>query len=144
MTPQQANKLLDTDGENLAVRSFLAQYSCDRSITVGAMLAHMSHSGWRGTAPQEILDYRPESPLTKADAADWIRHLFSLECRAPAPTEPAVDRDIGQLNTYWLTADGVADQFVRVSDVQAYLATPASPAVPAAPTKILPTNESEK
>lgn len=62
---------------------------------------------------------------TRAEAiAAWNR-------RAPAPTEPAVDRDADQLDTYWLTADGVADRFVRVSDVQAWLATPASPAVPA-------------
>lgn len=86
-------ELLDIDGENLAVRSFLMQYSCDRSITVGAMLAHMNRSGWRGFAPAFALEVRPETHLTKAGAQIWIRHLISLEPAAlkaqPAPTEAA-------------------------------------------------------
>lgn len=71
--------LLDAEGENQAVRSFLMQYSCDRSITIGAMLAHMNRSGWRGTSPAFALHERPETPLTMAGAQIWIRHLFELE-----------------------------------------------------------------
>jgi hypothetical protein len=82
--------LIDEDVENNAVRTFLMQYSCDRATTVGAMLAHMSRSGWRETAPPFALDVRPEEHLTKAGAQIWIRHLFSLEAAAhPAMQAPA-------------------------------------------------------
>jgi hypothetical protein len=84
--------LLDEEGENRAVRSFLMQYSCDRAITVGAILAHMNRSGWRGTAPAFALDVRPETHLTKAGAQLWIRHLFSLECAAPTAGEPSAEK----------------------------------------------------
>jgi hypothetical protein len=80
MTEQEAARdLIDTDGENRAVRSFLMQYSCDRAVTVGAMLAHMNLSGWRGTAPEFALQVRPETHLTKAGAQIWIRHLLNME-----------------------------------------------------------------
>ncbi len=72
-------ELMDEEGENQAVRSFLMQYSCDRSITVGAMLAHMNHCGWRDLAPPFALAVRPETHLTKSGAQIWIRHLLSLE-----------------------------------------------------------------
>lgn len=81
-------ELLDDEGENRAVRSFLLQYSCDRSITVGAMLAHMNRSGWRGDAPAFALSVRPEEHLTKAGAQLWIRHLLSLERAAMQTAEP--------------------------------------------------------
>lgn len=74
-------ELLDSDGENRAVRSFLMQYSCDRALTVGAMRKHIDMSGWP-------LHYCPDfartgacdsEHLTKAGAQLWIRFLFSLE-----------------------------------------------------------------
>lgn len=82
-TPAPASRirpdLLDEDGENRAVRTFLMQYSCDRAVTVGAMLAHMDSAGWPGMAPAFALEVRPETHLTKAGAQLWLRHLFSLE-----------------------------------------------------------------
>lgn len=86
-------ELLDEEGENLAVRSFLMQYSCDRAVTVGAMLAHMNRSGWREAAPEFALSVRPETHLTKAGAQIWIRHLFSLESAAPTAGEASARTD---------------------------------------------------
>jgi hypothetical protein len=77
--------LLDDDGENRAVRSFLMQYSCDRAITVAAMGQHMNRSGW----PSEYWPPFARSVdsagqhLTKAGAQIWIRHLISLEATQP-------------------------------------------------------------
>jgi hypothetical protein len=84
---EQQRELVDElDGENRAVRTFLLQYSCDRSTTVGAMLAHMNRSGWRGLCPAWVLEVRPETHLTKGGAQSWIRHLFGLESgAAPSP-----------------------------------------------------------
>lgn len=72
-------QLVDEDGENQALRDFLMQYSCDRPMTIGAMLAHMNRAGWRGLAPAFALDARPERHLTKSGAQTWIRHLINLE-----------------------------------------------------------------
>jgi len=72
--------LLDKDGENRALRTFLLQYGLP-GLTVGAMAEHMSRSGWdyrywpgfvRGPAPHA-------AHLTKAGAQIWIRHLISME-----------------------------------------------------------------
>jgi hypothetical protein len=77
--------LVDEEGENRAVRTFLMQYGLP-GLTVGAMAQHMNRSGW----PYE---YWPDfarqvdnagQHLTKAGAQIWIRHLFSLEGSAPA------------------------------------------------------------
>lgn len=70
--------LLDSDGENRAVRSFLMQYSCDRSISVDEMARHMELSGWPNMLPR-FATLNDGSVLTKAGAQIWIRHLFSLE-----------------------------------------------------------------
>lgn len=90
-TPNEMTEreLLDDDGENRALRTFLMQYSCDRATTVGAMLAHMNRSGWRGLAPAFALGVRPEENLTKAGAQLWIRHLLSIEARATLPQPSA-------------------------------------------------------
>lgn len=73
--------LLDAEGENRAVRSFLLQYSCGRSIAVGEMRRHMEMSGWGGSKclPKFLETCNPLEHLTKAAAQLWIRHLFSLE-----------------------------------------------------------------
>lgn len=74
-------ELLDEEGENLAVRSFLMQYSCDRALTIGAMRKHMDMSGWPLQYCPEfarIGDYDSQH-LTKAGAQLWIRHLISME-----------------------------------------------------------------
>lgn len=73
--------VLDEEGENLAVRSFLMQYGVP-SLTVGAMRQHMARSGWGADfCPPFVNDstaYAGEH-LTKSGAQLWIRHLFSLE-----------------------------------------------------------------
>lgn len=76
--------LLDDDGENQAVRSFLLLYG-QPGLTVARMREHMDLSGW-GSAP--VWTGLPESQghLTKAGAQSWLRHLFTLE----APAAPAV------------------------------------------------------
>ncbi len=70
-------QILDDEGENLAVRSFLMQYSCDRSITAEEMCRHMKLSGWDEFWPT----WAPGSNahLTKAGAQIWLRLLFNLE-----------------------------------------------------------------
>lgn len=93
-----ARDLVDEEGENRAVRTFLMQYSCDRSGTVGAMLAHMNMSGWRGTAPDFALNVRPETHLTKAGAQIWLRHLFGLE--GGNTNQVGCERDDGLLNIH--------------------------------------------
>lgn len=76
--------LLDAEGENQAVRTFLMQYSCDRSITVGAMRSHMTRSGWGEEAiPQFARNTYSAEHLTKSGAQIWIRHLFDLERAIP-------------------------------------------------------------
>lgn len=69
--------LLDSDGENRAVRAFLSMYSNDRSITVGNMAKNLEAMGW-GNHPEWTED-RYSDLLTKGGAQQWIRHLFSLE-----------------------------------------------------------------
>lgn len=71
-------ELLDADGENRAVRSFLMLYGGQYGISVEAMKAHMKLCGlphWPAWADKE-----PTSAhLTKGAAQDWLRHLFTLE-----------------------------------------------------------------
>lgn len=71
-------ELLDADGENRAVRSFLMLYGGQYGISVEAMKAHMKLCGlphWPAWADKE-----PTSAhLTKGGAQDWLRHLFALE-----------------------------------------------------------------
>ena len=70
--------LLDTDGENRALRCFLSLYSLN-IVTVGTMARHMeclgwdNHPGWVDAADSEH--------LTKAGAQLWIRYLLSLEAK---------------------------------------------------------------
>jgi hypothetical protein len=73
--------LMDEEGENQAVRSFLMQYSCDRALTIGAMRKHMDMSGWPLQYCPEfarIGDYDSQH-LSKAGAQEWLRHLFAME-----------------------------------------------------------------
>lgn len=72
-------KLLDTDGKNRAVRSFLIQYGAP-SLTVGAMRQHMARSGWGDAfCPAFVANGHPDRHLTEAGAQLWMRHLFDLE-----------------------------------------------------------------
>jgi hypothetical protein len=73
-------KLLDDEGENRAVRSFLMVYGSP-GITVGGMKRHMERCGapyW----PSWVEQQDPAMHLTKAGAQLWLRHLFSLETPA--------------------------------------------------------------
>jgi hypothetical protein len=71
--------LMDVDGENRAVRSFLLAYGAP-AITVGAMKRHLKYSGfphWPAWADEN----QDNAHLTKGGAQDWLRHLFALETK---------------------------------------------------------------
>ena len=79
--------LIDTDGENKAIRSFLRFY-LEPGITIGNMRDNMAMSGWEGCWPASIGAAHADSTLTKGGTQLWLRHLFSLEAQfAPAPAE---------------------------------------------------------
>ena len=73
--------LLDGDGENRALRTFLALYLLGVS-SVGTMARHMELSGW-DDHPAWTVEADSEF-LTKAGAQLWIRHLLALESRLDA------------------------------------------------------------
>lgn len=81
--------LLDTDGENLAVRCFLLLYSGTLSCTSGQMRQHMSLAGWDGYWPAWVNNEPFHTHLTKGGAQDWLRHLFALEPK-PATVTPSL------------------------------------------------------
>lgn len=70
--------LLDTDGENRAVRAFLLGYDTEARKSVGAMKKHMEYSG-RPCWPKWVDEIAGATHLTKAGAQDWLRYLFNLE-----------------------------------------------------------------
>lgn len=70
-------RLIDDDGENLAVRQFLALYGCSAGVTVTQMRQHLSRCGFQDYWPGWCSDV--DDHLTKAGAQDWLRYLFSLE-----------------------------------------------------------------
>lgn len=111
--------LLDSDGENRAVRSFLMAYSCDRALSIGDMANHMRRSGWSGHWPDWV-SISEKSHLTKAGAQLWIRHLFDMEAMSAVidPTASAklldtiierlaegtsADRDLNLMIELWRT-----------------------------------------
>lgn len=85
--------LLDTDGENLAVRWFLAMYGGMQSPTIEDMRRHLTASGFGGCWPEwaEQSTNGNSEHLTKAGAQNWLRHLFALE--APATEQTAQSED---------------------------------------------------
>lgn len=79
---KQNNKrtdLLDSDGENRALRSFLRLYSPDRSITINEMRAQMDLAGWSLEYCPDFARIGSSEHLTKSGAQIWIRHLFGME-----------------------------------------------------------------
>ncbi len=77
------SELLDSDGENRAVRMFLAYYGGARGVTIGSMRDHLTMAVfpyWPSWLDSEGLK---ETHLTKSAAQSWIRHLFSLEQGSP-------------------------------------------------------------
>jgi len=77
--------LMDTDGENRAVRCFLMIYGA-QSLTVGEMMKHMERCGYP-LWPDWVAEAAPTGHLTKGGAQHWIRHLFSLEPAEPTQKE---------------------------------------------------------
>ena len=71
--------LIDTDGENRAVRSFLMLYG-QPGLTVGAMRKHLIALGFPHW-PEWVEFGGPgdAAHLTKGGAQHWLRHLFALE-----------------------------------------------------------------
>ena len=80
--------LVDDEGENRAVRTFLMQYGVP-GLTVAAMAQHMRRSGWGSEywPPFARKVDNAGQHLTKAGAQIWLRHLFALEAGA-APAHP--------------------------------------------------------
>ena len=72
-------KLLDDDGENKAVRWFLACYGGGGNKTIGTMKLHLEMSGFSGCWPEWCNTEHPSQHLTKGGAQLWLRYLFDLE-----------------------------------------------------------------
>lgn len=72
-------KLLDDDGENKAVRWFLACYGGGGNKTIGTMKLHLEMSGFEGCWPEWCNTEHPSQHLTKGGAQLWLRYLFDLE-----------------------------------------------------------------
>ncbi|MBH2008331.1 MAG: hypothetical protein I8H71_01390 [Xanthomonadaceae bacterium] len=88
------------DGENRAVRMFLALYGMRPSLTVAAMRDHLTFSGfphWPAWAADDA------GHLTKGGAQDWLRHLFALETAALA--QPVAASDVQVPNTFKLPGE---------------------------------------
>lgn len=73
--------LLGDDGENRAVRMFLAAYGTP-GLTVATMRRHMELAGWT-QSPEWTTKPDAQGHLTKSGAQSWLRHLFALEAAAP-------------------------------------------------------------
>lgn len=89
------DKLIDIDGENQAVRHFLAMYGCGQMpIHVLSMKKDLTRAGlpfW----PSWVEESEPTAVLNKAEAQSWLRHLFALEDTVWRPMEFAPkDREI--------------------------------------------------
>ena len=70
--------LLDSDGENKAIRCFLMIYG-SQALTVETMKKHMEFSGfplWPSWVENKDVQ---KQHLTKSAAQSWIRHLFEME-----------------------------------------------------------------
>lgn len=72
-----SRELMDSDGENRAVRAFIAMYEMQNSITAGGMHNHLRMCGF-DVAP-DWAKTNPKMHLTKAGAQIWLRMLFDLE-----------------------------------------------------------------
>lgn len=81
--------LIDSDGENRAVRCFLMLYGGTNSPTVEQMRMHLAASGFEECWPDwAASEY---GHLTKGGAQDWLRHLFALEAGCHSSAEPLTD-----------------------------------------------------
>lgn len=83
--------LMDTDGENRAVRAFLMHYGAP-GLSVGQMKAKLRMAGWNGCWPAWCDEQGEDKEhLTKAGAQLWLRHLFALESAASVAGSFTVD-----------------------------------------------------
>lgn len=80
-------EMVDDEGENKAVRMFLALYGGACGVTVEQMRKHLKMAGFDGAWPEWANSNNGH--LTKAGAQLWIRHLFALE--QPAQRKPLTD-----------------------------------------------------
>lgn len=78
MSKALVRDLVDDEGENRAIRSFLLQYQTP-GITTVAMRRHMEMSGWEGCWPSWVSEARAGDHLSKSGAQLWIRHLIQME-----------------------------------------------------------------
>ncbi len=95
------NKLLDSDGENKAVRCFLLHYQ-NPPTKVISMRNAFTRAGLQGFWPDFVEGASDTNEhLTKAGAGLWLRHLFDLEnkikisvttveCAAASQQKPSV------------------------------------------------------
>lgn len=96
------SELIDDDGENLAVRWFLAAYS--GGVNTGHRMAiHMQKCGFGWTHPDWVKKYVPGEHLSKGGAQAWLRHLFALEAQPSDATAQPID----------LTGERIAIQKIR-------------------------------
>lgn len=87
------SKLIDDEGENQAVRIFLALYGGACGVTAEQMRKHLKMAGFDGAWPEWASAYNGH--LTKAGAQLWIRHLFALE--QPAQLKPPAVEEVEQI-----------------------------------------------
>lgn len=78
--------LLHDDGENQAVRMFLALYSGADAVTTQRMRKHLQMAGYDNLWPEWANE---DQHLTKDGAQAWIRYLFDLEHRLTAQASEA-------------------------------------------------------
>jgi hypothetical protein len=108
-------RLLDDDGENQAVRWFLACYGHGGSKTIGAMKAHLEMSGFDGCWPDWCNTEHPSVHLTKGSAQQWIRHLFSLEVQQVAVPDKRESTHLKDIYAFLESTapPGIADEAFR-------------------------------
>jgi hypothetical protein len=85
-TQQIKRDLVDEDGENRAVRTFLQLYGGTASVTTDQMRNHLAMSGFEDYWPDWTVE---DMHLTKGGAQDWLRYLFALEALAANQAVPA-------------------------------------------------------
>lgn len=86
---KQIEELVDDEGENQAVRMFLALYGGACGVTAEQMRKHLKMAGFDGAWPEWANNHNGH--LTKAGAQLWVRYLFNLE--RPAQQEPVAWRE---------------------------------------------------
>lgn len=81
--------LVDEDGENRAVRTFLQLVygGTTSSVTTDRMREHLECSGWEEHTPEWA---KKNQTLTKAGVQLWLRFLFGLEEQPKVTIEPII------------------------------------------------------